>query len=330
MRIILNDHTNPYFNLAAEEYVMKTFREDCFMLWRNGPSIIVGKNQNTVSEINVDYVNANQIAVVRRLSGGGAVFHDFGNLNFTFIKTDSGKSFHDFRGFTEPILEVLQSLGINAEFSGRNDLTIEGKKFSGNAQYKHRDRTLHHGTLLFTADIADLSMALKPRESKFDGKSIKSVVSRVTNIQEHLNQLDKTLDIAAFQQLIQAHVIRKFGAESIHALNAEDVWAIETLVREKYGTWEWNFGASPVYSFHKEKKFAGGLVEIHFDVKHGLIQNAKIFGDFFSRLDIEEIEQALIGQPHDLSALRKVYSRFEIGDDYFSNVTLEELLEVSI
>lgn len=330
MRIILNDHTNPYFNLASEEYIMKCFKEDCFMLWQNEPSIIVGKNQNSIAEINVDYVKSNQIPVIRRLSGGGAVFHDLGNLNFTFIKTDEGKSFNDFRGFTEPILEVLTTLGVLAEFTGRNDLTIEGKKFSGNAQYKHKDRTLHHGTLLFTSDIADLSKALNPRQSKFDGKSVKSVVSRVTNIQEHLKHLQPPITIKDFKNLLQEHVVLKFGAESIHPLNEDDTQAINQLVEEKYNTWQWNFGTSPHYSFQKEKKFPGGLIEVHFDVKRGIIQNAKIFGDFFTRLDIDDIEKALLGQHHDLTSLREIYSRFEIGENYFSNITLDELLEVSI
>jgi len=330
MLIFINTSTDPYFNLAAEEYVMNAFREDCFMLWRNRPSIIVGKNQNTIAEINVDYVQTNQIPVVRRLSGGGAVFHDYGNLNFTFIKTDAGKSFSDFRGFTEPILEVLQSLGVNAEFSGRNDLTIEGKKFSGNAQYKHHDRTLHHGTLLFTSEIADLSQALKPRASKFEGKSIQSVVSRVTNIQEHLKHLESPLDLDKFQALIQEHVMQRFGADAVHPFNAQDIAAIEKLVEEKYGTWAWNFGKSPNYSFQKEKKFAGGLVELHLDVQRGIIQAARIYGDFFSRLDISDIESALAGQPHDLTALKKVYARFAIGEDYFTNITAEDLLEISL
>lgn len=330
MLILLNDSTNPYFNLAAEEYVLSAFREDCFMLWRNRPSIIVGKNQNTVAEINIDYVTAHQIPVVRRLSGGGAVFHDTGNLNFTFIKTDAGKSFSDFRGFTEPILEVLRSLGVKAEFSGRNDLTIDGKKFSGNAQYKHHDRTLHHGTLLFTSEIANLSQALKPRASKFEGKSVQSVVSRVTNIQEHLKHLEKAPDITQFQKMIQDHVAERFGADSIHPFSDEDKAAIETLVTNKYGTWDWNFGKSPNYSFQKEKKFEGGLVEIHLDVNKGMIQNAKIFGDFFSRQDISIIEEALVGQPHDLKTLQGVYAQFAIGEDYFTKITREDLLEISI
>ncbi len=186
MLYINNTNTNPYFNLAAEEYMLKEFNEDCFMLWRNEPSIIVGKNQNTLSEINLDYVEMNNIPVVRRLSGGGTVFHDLGNLNFTFIKNGSEENFNNFQKFTLPILKVIKSLNINAEFSGRNDLTIDGKKFSGNAQYNFKNRILHHGTLLFASDITDLSKALQSKPLKFEGKGIKSVLSRVTNISSHL------------------------------------------------------------------------------------------------------------------------------------------------
>ena len=167
MLCIHDKHTDPFFNLAAEEYVLKNFTEDCFMLWRNGPSIIVGKHQNTLAEINLDWVRANNIKVVRRLSGGGAVFHDLGNLNFTFIVSGEDGNLVDFRKFTKPILEVLQKLGVEAKFEGRNDLTIKGMKFSGNAEHVHKNRTLHHGTLLFSSVMADLSQALKVNPLKF-------------------------------------------------------------------------------------------------------------------------------------------------------------------
>ena len=188
MLYIYNKNTNPYFNLAAEEYVLKEFQEECFMLWRNEPSIIVGKNQNTLAEINLDYVRQHKIPVVRRLSGGGAVFHDLGNLNFTFIVNEDVSSFSDFKRFTQPIIDVLRKLSVNAEFSGRNDITIDGKKISGNAQYYYKNRILHHGTLLFSSSITDLSAALKVRPVKFEDKGVKSVSKRVTNISEHLKE----------------------------------------------------------------------------------------------------------------------------------------------
>ena len=211
MIYINNTNTNPYFNMAVEEYILKEFKEDCFMIWRNQPCIVVGKNQNTLSEINLEYVKTNNIPVVRRLSGGGTVFHDLGNLNFTFIKNNSEENFNNFRKFTLPILNVLNSLNINAEFSGRNDLTIEGKKFSGNAQYNYKNRVLHHGTLLFSSNITDLSKALQAKPLKFQDKSIKSVLSRVTNISSHLKQ---PLSIMEFEALIMNYVITENSSDS--------------------------------------------------------------------------------------------------------------------
>ena len=185
MRYIYNDSTEPYFNLALEEYFLKQTDEEYFILWRNEPCIVVGKNQNTLSEIHLEFVKERNIKVVRRLTGGGAVFHDLGNINFTFIVNDES-SFNDFKGFVAPIIGTLKTLGIDAEFSGRNDMLIEGKKFSGNAQCKHKSRVMHHGTLLFSSNMNDLSGALKPKDIKFSDKSVKSVASRVTNISEHL------------------------------------------------------------------------------------------------------------------------------------------------
>ena len=174
MLCIINTNTKPYFNLAAEDYVLRNFKDDCFMLWRNKPSIIIGKHQNTLAEINLEYVKDNNIDVVRRLSGGGAVFHDLGNLNFTFIKNakDEG-SLVDFKKYIQPILEVLQSLGVNAKFEGRNDIMIDGKKISGNAEHVFKRRVLHHGTLLFLSQIADLSKALKVNPLKYQDNGVK-------------------------------------------------------------------------------------------------------------------------------------------------------------
>ena len=185
MLLIYNEKTNPFFNLAMEEYFLKNFDEDIFILWRNESSVIVGKNQNTLSEINLDYIKENSIPVVRRQSGGGAVFHDLGNINFTFIASNND-NFSDFKRFTTPIIELLKTLDINAKFSGRNDLLIDGCKFSGNAQYNYKNKVMHHCTLLFSSQISDMSNALKVKPIKFEGKSIKSVKARVTNISEHL------------------------------------------------------------------------------------------------------------------------------------------------
>lgn len=324
MLYIYNKNTNPYFNLAAEEYVLKEFKEECFMLWRNEPSIIVGKNQNTLAEINLDYVREHKIPVVRRLSGGGAVFHDLGNLNFTFIVNEDVSSFSDFKRFTQPIIDVLRKLSINAEFSGRNDITIGGKKISGNAQYYYKNRILHHGTLLFSSSITDLSAALKVRPVKFEDKGVKSVSKRVTNISEHLKE---PITIEKFIDLIMNHIREQTDESEMYEFTQEDIQKIEKLVREKYSTWEWNFGTSPDYSFKNEKKFTGGTVEVNLNVEKGIIKDIKIYGDFFGKYDVSEVENLLKGVKHSEEEIRKVLSNIDMND-YFANITVDNLIEV--
>ena len=241
MLLINNTNTNAYFNLAMEEYFLKNTNEDIFLLWQNENSIIVGKNQNTLSEINYDYVKENNIKVVRRLSGGGAVFHDLGNINFTFISCNDN-SFSDFKKFTMPIVEALKELNVHAEFSGRNDLLIDGQKFSGNAQYNYKNKVMHHGTLLFSSEINDLSNALKVKPSKFQGKSVKSVKSRVTNISSHL---DKEMTVLEFKDYLMDFINKRDENSHFYELNDKDIESINKLVEEKYSTWEWNFGYSP-------------------------------------------------------------------------------------
>lgn len=324
MLIIKRHNTNPYFNLATEEYVLKNFDEDSFMLWRNEPSIIVGKHQNTLAEINLDYVNQNQIKVVRRLSGGGAVFHDLGNINFTFISKGDHRTLVDFRKFTEPILDVMLKLGIQARFEGRNDLTIDGLKFSGNAEHVYRDRVLHHGTLLFSSMMTDMSLALNVDPSKFSDKAVKSVRSRVTNISEHLKE---PMEIEDFMELIRLHVKEKHPEALSIGLSDADHRQIERMVTEKYSTWDWNFGYSPKYNFKKQLKTNGGHVEINLHAENGIIVAVKIFGDYFNKLDTNEIETALIGIPHTEDAIRYKLSAYNIGD-YFTHVSLDELISI--
>lgn len=314
---------NPVFNIATEEYLLKHKAEDCFYLYINNPSIIIGKHQNSLAEINVDYVKENEITVVRRLSGGGAVFHDPGNLNFSFIKTKEKNEPLDFRKYTQPILEVLNQLGVDAKFEGRNDLTIKGKKFSGNAKHVYQNKILQHGTLLFSSKLPDLSKALKVNPLKYQDKAVKSVRSRVTNISEHLKT---PLSLEAFEDHIINHVRNLYEDSVIYELTEADIEAINKLVDEKYSTWNWNFGASPQYNFQKGIKTAGGHVEINLEVRKGEILNAKIFGDFFNTKDITELETLLIGMPHDSEKIKAQLQEIDL-DSYLANVKLNEFME---
>lgn len=323
MLILRSKTSNPAFNLATEEFLLKNKSEDCFYLYINDPSIIVGKFQNSLAEINVEYVKENNIIVIRRMSGGGAVFHDPGNLNFTFIMTDQQDKSVDFRKYTQPILDVLRSLGVDAKFEGRNDMTINGKKFSGNAKLYYNDKVLQHGTLLFNSTLPTLTQALKLNPLKYRDKSVKSISSRVTNISEHLTN-DITLE--EFESRIIKHVSNMYDDSKVYELTDSDVEAINKLVEEKYGTWDWNFGHSPEYNFQKGIKTDGGHVEVNLDVKKGEIKNVKIFGDFFSTEGVSELEKLLIGTPHEEEKIKELLTTVGL-ENYMSNVTVDELLE---
>lgn len=323
MLIIRSNTSNPAFNLATEEFLMYNKSEDCFYLYINAPSIIVGKHQNSLAEINVDYVKENDITVIRRTSGGGAVFHDPGNLNFTFIMNEKQSENADFRKYTQPIIDVLQSMDVDAKFEGRNDMTIGGKKFSGNAKSYYNNKILQHGTLLFESTLPNLSQALKLNPLKYRDKAVKSISSRVTNITEHLKQ-DITLQ--EFEKRIVDHVRTLYADAEVYELTAEDTAAINQLVDEKYGTWDWNFGYSPKYNFQKGVKTTGGHVEVNLEVRKGQIENVKIFGDFFNTSEVSELENMLQGAPHEREKIKELLSTVGI-EKYLNNVTVEEFLE---
>jgi len=317
--------TDPHFNLAAEEYVLKNLDpgEEYLLLWQNEPSIIIGRHQNTLAEINLDYVRENGIHVVRRLSGGGAVYHDLGNLNFTFIKKAVQSELLDFKSFTEPVIRALDKLGVKAELRGRNDLTIDGKKFSGNAQYLYRNNILHHGTLLFASDLSRLQKALKVQMDKIESKGVKSVRSRVTNIKEHLKE---DITIEEFKKAIRDAVAELQGENFVqYEFTEEDLRGIRTLMEERYLSWDWNYGQSPPCNIRNWKRFDGGKVEVLLEVEKGHIANCKIYGDFLGLVSLAEFEEGLKGLRYEEEALRDYLEKQDL-QKLFGNIGREELL----
>lgn len=326
MKFISNNNiTDPTLNLAMEEYVLKNLpaEESYFLFYINRPSIIVGKNQNTIEEVNQTYIDAHNIDVVRRISGGGAVYHDTGNLNFSFITDDDGNSFHNFQKFTEPIVQALQSLGVNAELTGRNDIQVGQAKISGNAMVKVKNRMFSYGTLMLNSDLDEVQNALKVNPAKIKSKGIKSVRKRVANIQEFLND---PLEIEEFKKIILKTIFGEAEVEE-YKLTDEDWENIEKLSNDKYRTWEWNYGRNPKYNFEREEKFEKGFVQIKFDVKRGKIEHAKIFGDFFGVGDVTDLENALVGCLHDFEHIEEALSEYDLNH-YFGDIDRHELIRL--
>jgi len=320
--------TDPQINLALEEYVLENFGEtDTYLLFYiNEPSIIIGRNQNTIEEINTDYVDGNGIKVVRRLSGGGAVYHDLGNLNFSFITQDDGDSFHNFAKFTEPVVEALNALGVPAELKGRNDLLADGRKISGNAQFATKGRMFSHGTLMFDSEIEHVVAALNVKKEKIESKGIKSIRSRVVNISEFL---DEKITMQEFKDLILRSIFEVDDVKDVpqYVLTEEDWENVRKISEERYQNWEWNFGKSPAFNKQATHKFPAGLVDVRLDVKKGIIENCKVYGDFFGVGDIHDIENRLIGVRHERKAIDDALTDVEIPH-YLGKITKEEFINL--
>lgn len=313
---------DPYFNLAMEEYVFShpALREPCVMLWQNENAVIVGKYQNTAEEIDRAYVEAHHIRVVRRLSGGGAVYHDAGNLNYTLIVED--REAPDLSFFTAPVIRTLKRYGVEAELTGRNDLTIEGRKFSGCSQYSRDGRLLHHGCIMLHSNLETVSNALRVTEAKVRSRGFPSVRSGVTTVQAHIPY---PVGMESFKRALTEEILSGQQARTYN-LTPEDLAAIRRLAEEKYAAWEWNYGFGGDYQWRREKRFPGGLVAVLLNVKAGRIESIRFQGDFFGNGDIRDLETALEGLPLD-EHLETRLSELDVPY-YINAITARDLREL--
>lgn len=313
---------DPAYNLAFEETVLRCRREgDYLLLWQNANTIVVGRNQNTEEEIDPDFVRAHGIRVVRRTTGGGAVYHDLGNLNYSFL-TDEGEGNRlSLQRFTEPVVRALRGLGLDAEASGRNDILVSGRKVSGTAQRLEKGRILHHGTLLFDSDPEMVAGALRADPAKFASKSSKSVRSRIGNIRAFL---PRDMDLPAFWSYLKTALAG--DGLTPGALTEDELAAVRELKKTKYDTWEWNYGSSPAYQMSNRRRFDGGTLEVRLQVKGGAIADAVFYGDFLARMSLEDVAAALRGCPFRREDVQAILERYDLADR-FGAVTEEEILD---
>lgn len=318
--------TDPSYNLAMEQYVFDCLPRDrmYFMLWQNDNSIIVGKYQNTLSEINLEAVERRGIRVVRRLSGGGAVYHDMGNLNFTFITDAASGTALDMKLFCQPVVRTLAALGVHAEVNGRNDITIDGKKFSGNSQYLRQGRVMHHGTIMFNSDLSVVSEALQVDPTKFQTKGVRSVRSRVTNVADHL---DRPVSLPEFRRILLENILRENPGQP-YPLTPEDLAAVEKLREERYAAWDWNYGQSPACTVLRRRRVDGcGLVEAYISVDSGLISAIAFRGDFFSAVEPEELAPRFVGRTPDQAGFAAALEGVDVSR-YFAGLQNDQLIEI--
>ena len=318
--------TDPYFNLALEQYVFDCLPRDreYFMLWQNDNTIVVGKHQNTAEEINADFVRTHGVRVVRRLSGGGAVYHDLGNLNFTFVMDAGADSALDLHLFCRPVARALQKLGVDAQVNGRNDITIDGKKFSGNSQYLRQGRVMHHGSIMFDSDLSVVGEALRVDPTKIQTKGIRSVRSRVTNVAEHLPE---KVTLPEFRRILLENILRENPGEE-YPLTPDDLTAVEKLRTERYATWEWNYGKSPACTMLRRRRVDGcGLIEAYITVEHGLVSAVTFKGDFFSAEEPEALAARFVGHTPDRAGYTAALDGVEAAR-YFAGLQADELIDI--
>ncbi len=315
--------TDPRINLAIEEHLLRnvTIKEPIVLFYINDPSVIIGRNQNSLEEIDPEYVKANGINLVRRLSGGGAVYHDHGNLNFSFI-TDGARDLHNFSKFNQPIVAALRELGVNADLHGKSDIFADGKKISGNAQYAGRGRMFSHGTLLFDTDLEQLLKAINPAQAKIESKAVQSIRNFVGNIRELLrdDMSIAQLRTALLDALFEGNVVE-------YDLTAVDRQKIEEIADGRYRSWEWNVGHAPKFDLQTTERFPIGKVDARLQVNKGHIQKLKLYGDFIGDSEAGELESYLCGARYRKKEVREVLETINL-DDYFGDLSIDIFLQL--
>lgn len=318
---------DPRVNLALEEYVLRNrlAGEQLLLFYTNAPSIIIGRNQNTIEEINPPFIEERGIHVVRRISGGGAVYHDLGNLNFSFISPYAPGYFNNYAAFTGPVVEVLQELGVPAALGGRNDILAGGRKISGNAQFATPERMFSHGTILFDSNLDDVTAALNVKPGKIESKGVKSVRSRVANVSEFLSE---PITVPELQERILDRIFPG-GIRPTLELTDADWAAVDELVARKYGAWEWNYGESPASNVQRAQRFPAGEIDVRLDVQQGRIAGVRIFGDFMGREDVHDIETRLKGVRYDRPSVAAALAGLDLRD-YFGDIDPDAALAVIV
>ena len=324
MRYLRNKNTDPYYNMAFDEFCLESLPidEPVFFLWQNRPAVIVGLNQEVNTEVNLDYLNKNNIALVRRVTGGGAVYHDLGNLNYTIVGRSEDLE-RDYPEYASILMKALQELGIPANLSGRNDILVDGKKVSGFAKRVCKNRLMVHGTLMYDVDLEVLPQALTPSASKLQSKGIASVRSRVANLRDYLPEV---ADIQAFSQRLE-EILSCHYTDTEYQLSAEDLASIQRLANEKFAQWEWNYGRSPKATLTHSARLACGTVEIHLKIAENRIVFCQFGGDFLGNLPTSEVESALNGVVYEANAIRECLKKMEIGQ-YFDGVEVDDLVNL--